>query len=309
MAASKAARLFLITLLPLMSLLLYIEGQDYDPALIRFDSAEQSGGSLTNIFPPEISGYIRIGQVRSYVKENLYEYVNGHAEYFISAGFTGLAVGEYGTPSSGEKGPDVVVDVYDMGKSLQAFGILSDESGGRVTDIQSGLTGFRNPRGISFTKGQYYVKISSYNESIPLENFIASIAAKIGAESDPFPEFARLPAIGEIVATRFFKEAYRGLDFANNVIEREYTINSRIIHVFIVTGNTEEIGQLSGSFIDYFEQSDIDYRRVEMQGRAVYQIKDPYEGDWVMIQSGNALFGIYGGFDDTIIEAFIKDTE
>ena len=79
-------------------------------------------------------------------------------------------------------------------------------------------------QGISFVKGQYYVRIAAYNENVSLDLFTQYIDDRISAGSDPFPEFARLPDIGEVVQTRFVREAYRGLDFVNNVIEREYIV-------------------------------------------------------------------------------------
>ena len=306
MVLSKTYRLLLIGLLPAVAYLIYIEGQKYDPALIRFSSSPAVRDNLTALFPPEIGKYSQIGPVRAYTKENLYEYVNGHAEYFISAGFTGLAVGEYGAAGSDITKPDVVVDIYDVGRSIQAFGILSDESGGNLSDLQDKLTGYRTPMGISFAKGKYYVKISVYNEKVSQETFIHSIASAIGPQADLFDEFSRLPDIGDVVATRFVKEAYRGLDFVNNVMEREYNTDGNTVRVFVIAGTKKETENLAGSFIDYFDQSDIPYSATETQGTKVYRVKDPYEGDWVLISSPDALFGIYGAYDDTMINALLK---
>lgn len=307
MAVSGAYRLLLAGLLPVIAILIYIEGQDYDPALIQFQSAQSSADSSGSSFPGEIAGYRRTGRVRSYVKENLYEYVDGHAEYFISAGFDGLHVGEYQAPGSAADGPDVVVDIYDMGKSIQAFGVLSDESGGNVSEFQNGLMGFSTPQGISFVKGRYYIKIAKYNDDVPLNDFMKSIGSTIGAGSDPFPEFSHLPDIGEVVGTRFIKKAYRGLDFVNNVIEREYNVHGNTVQIFVVPGEKGSPDKLAGAFIEYFRQSDIPYSISEKKGKKIYRIKDPYEGDWVMVSSPDALYGIYGAFDDTIINALLAE--
>ena len=307
MTLSRISRVLLVGLLPLIALLIYIEGQKYDPALIQFQSAQSGGDVMTSFFPREIAGFSQIGQVRSYTKENLYEYVNGHAEYFISAGFIRLAVGEYSATGSGENEPDVVVDIYNMGKSIQAFGVLSDESGGNMSDLQGGLTGFRTPLGISFVKGQYYIRVSAYNENVSLVTFTQSLASTIAPESDPLPEFARLPDIGHIVATRFIKEAYRGLQFVNNVIEREYLVNNETVYIFVYPGEKQEIKNLLGSFTDFFRQSDIPYSVTEQQGKRVFKVKDPFEGDWVLIPLPDALFGIYGSFDDKIINEIASD--
>ncbi len=127
MTMSISARLSLILFLPALALFLFVEGQRYDPARIRFEPSQSEGSGLIALVPSDISGYTRKGPVRSYTKENLYEYVNGHAEYFISAGFVTLAVGEYGKSGSPDAAPDVTVDIYDTGRSIQSFGVLSDE--------------------------------------------------------------------------------------------------------------------------------------------------------------------------------------
>ena len=307
MVSSLAYRVLLIGLLPAVAFLIYYEGQNYDPALIRFQISSTAENRMPDFFPDEIAGYRQTGPLRSYTKDNLYEYVNGHAEYFISSGFAGLTVGEYGTAEKSEAGPDVVVDVYDMEKSIQAFGILSDESGGSLTDLQDGLTGFRTPQGVSFVKGQYYIRVASFNDDASLNTFTERISSAVGSGQDPFPEFSRLPVLGDVVATRFIKEDYRGLDFVENVIEREYIKDGNSVQVFIVTGEKKETGSLAEKFIDYFNQSDIQYSMDEQKGGKVYRIEDPYEGDWVLISSSDTLSGIFGSFDEEMINTLLAE--
>ena len=304
MVFSNAYRIILPALLPLVALLIYFNGQHYDPALINFSSSESSTDTLSGLFPPEINNLSLTGQIRTYTKNNLYEYVNGHAEYFISSGFVKLAVGEYSIDSKDD--PDFVIDIYDMGKSIHAFGILSDESGGKITDIHSGLSGFKNPQGLGFIKGQYYIKISSFSNTVSPEIFIESLDKKISAASDPFPEFANLPDIGEIVTTRFIKEAYRGLDFINNVMEREYNINNETVQIFLITKDGTDIKEELNSFITYFNNSDITFTESQMQEKTVYKISDPYEGDWVLISSSDSIMGIFGSYNEATINSLIK---
>ncbi len=307
MVCSHAYRLVLIGLLPAVALLIYYEGQHYDPALISFQTSSSDEGNVSAFFPDEIAGYRQTGPLRSYTKDNLYEYVNGHAEYFISSGFAGLTVAEYGAADKGEAGPDVVVDLYDMGKSIQAFGILSDESGGNLSDLQSGLTGFRTPQGVSFIKGRYYVRISSFNENVSLNSFTQMISSAVGSGQDPFPEFSRLPDLGDVAATRFIKEDYRGLDFVKNVIEREYVKDGNTVQVFIVTGEKKETDILTGKFVDYFDQFNIQYSLDEQKGKKIYKINDPYEGNWVLISSPDTLSGIFGSFDESMINNLLTE--
>ncbi|UCD34362.1 MAG: hypothetical protein JSU90_08675 [Nitrospiraceae bacterium] len=305
MPGSITYRLILLALLPVFGVLMYMEGQKYDPALIRFQSAGYEGDPLASFFPDEMAGFVRHGQVRTYTTENLYEYVNGHAEYFISAGFRQLAVGEYGERGAEGSGPAAVVDIYDMGKSIQAFGIVADESGGRVETLGTGATGFRSGQGISFVKGQYYVRIAAYNEKVPLDLVVGEIDGRIGAGDDPFPEFARLPALGEVIKTRFIREGYRGLDFVNNIIEREYRVEGKMLQVFLFPGGKDEGKRLSDAFLDYFRRSDIEYEEIRKKGHRIYEVHDPYEGDWILIPLTDSLSGLFGHYDDNIIDALL----
>ncbi len=306
MTSSLIYRLVLIGLLPVIAILLYMEGKNYDPALIEFQLNESIENPIASFFPSETGDLILKGQLKTYMTENLYENVNGHAEYFISAGFNGLTVGEYGRKGHEKESADVVVDIYDMGKSIQAFGILSDETGGRTDLLKPGVTGAKTGQGASFIKGQYYVRIALYDKSFNLDDFIMHIDRQIDAAVEPLPVFSALPDIGEVVQTRFVKEAYRGLDFVNNVIEREYNLKGETLRIFLFSANEIDVNKLVSSFIDYFEESEIEYHTISRMGKTFYEVKDPYEGDWVLVPLPESVYGIYGNYNNEIINSVLK---
>ncbi len=299
-------RLVLLGLLPVIAVLLYLEGMNYDPSLIEFQFAESAANPMGSFFPSEIDGLTRTGQLKIYTNENLYEYVNGHAEYFISAGFKGLTVGEYGRKEIGKRGPDAVVDMYDMGKSIYAFGVLSDESGGKTDLLRPGVTGIKRDQSAVFIKGQYYVRIALYDKSLSLDGFIKHLDWHIGVVFESLPFFSELPDIGEVVQTRFVREAYRGLEFVNNVIEREYNLNGETFKVFLFTGKEGDVQRLVSNFIEFFGESGIEYHAIERIGRTFYEVKDPYEGDWVLVPLSESVYGIYGHYNNEIINLVLK---
>jgi hypothetical protein len=292
-------------LLPAMAAALYLEGQRYDSALINFQSVP--GQSLEPYLPREIAGFQRTGQIQGYNKENLYEYVNGHAEYFIGAGFEQLAVADYVRSGSDSIQADAVVEIYDLGKQIQAFGVLADEAGEHPLESGVGLTGFRSAQGLNFVTGQYYIKVRAFNEVVPAMAFARSIENEMGEGSDALGLFEKFPDLGTVVNTRFIKEAYRGLGFVENVIEREFDISGNRIHVFLVTGDEGSTEELTDAFVAYFKESGIPY--APLQGEADgYEVQDPYEGTWYLVRSKEALFGIFGAADRDILKKFIKDS-
>jgi hypothetical protein len=169
-----------------------------------------------------------------------------------------------------------------------------------------GTMGFRNSQGMSFITGKYYVKINTYRDDTPILEFAGLINDEIGGRSDFLDAFSMFPDLGKPVATRFIREAYRGLDFVGNVIEREYSLDGNQVQVFLVAGGEEEISGLKASYLDFFRESEVEYLTLEEEGRQFYKILDPFEGDWFLIPSGDVLYGIYGAQDLEIVKQLIK---
>ncbi|MBF0158136.1 MAG: hypothetical protein HQL58_01300, partial [Magnetococcales bacterium] len=152
----SAARLLLLALLPLLAYGIYWQGQQYDPALLDFKSG---GNSMAALLPRQADQWQRQAEVRLFSRDNLYEYINGHAEYFLGAGFRSLAVAEYRLPTDGPQ-PSVVVDLYDMAEPIHAFGVLMDEMGDRGEAVMIGEGGLQSQRSLGFMTGRYYVKLA-----------------------------------------------------------------------------------------------------------------------------------------------------
>lgn len=321
-SVSLKYRLVLIGLLPLIAGVLYFRGQKYDSALIDFkttvrqevpgpaassQAVQESQHLSANQDIAQVSGFRKMGEVRRYTKENLYEHLDGHAEYFISAGFQGLTVTEYIAAGSKATQAEIRAEVFDMGKSIQAFGVLADESGENPTPVSVGTMGYKTSGGVNYIKGRYYVKISAFSPKTGVIKFAKAFADTLSGGQDSFQVFSKFPDIGKVVNTRFAKEGYRGLDFLHNVIEREYSTGSGKIKVALMAGSEHEVRSLLYSFVDYFGKSGMQYEKTERRGTDVYKVMDKYEGNWFLIRSRDAVFGVFGTDDEEILKFFMKE--
>jgi hypothetical protein len=309
-------RLLLLALLPCIAAGLYVRGQSYDPALIDFktvagplppaaDVSPQPEGKVLPVSSArEIAGFRQLGEGRRYTKDNLYEHVDGHAEYFIGAGFAGLTVTDYVAHDSRAAQPDIQTEVFDMGKGIQAFGVLADESGENPRAVPVGVMGYKTSGGLNFIKGRYYVKISAFSPKAPLLEFAREFSGTLPAGQDSFMAFSLFPDLGKVVKTRFIKEGYRGLDFLHNVVEREYAGGDKKVTVALMTGSAHEMKSLLASFMDYFRKSGIRYEKMEKEGNEAYKITDKYEGNWFLIHGDTTLFGVFGTDDKEILKHF-----
>lgn len=299
-------RYLLLSLLPIIAFIIYLDGQNYDPGLLNFQTDKTPNSLVASYLPQKNDIYQRAGQIRQYTRENLYEYINGHAEYFLALGFVKLAVADYSSESSDPNTPELVVDIYDMGRSENAFGILMDESGENATPVEVGFRGFLTQKTLNFIKGRYYVKISAFKDNAPLLKFAGEMEKKFGDLQNSLPQFEKFPKDGRKVnSTKFIKEDYHGLSFVNNVYEQKYEINGEKFTAFLIEGNNDEIAKLSKKYTEFFKKDGIEYHILQYKQLNYYKILDPFEGNWFLIPLGNDLFGIYGSLSDKVLKKFI----
>ncbi len=293
--APPMVRFLLIALLPLLALLFYLDGQRYDPDLVDFQAQAPETTPSADLFPESIAGLRRMGQIRHFDKDDLYEYINGHAEYFIGAGFKGLGVGEFAAPESPQ--PNLVVNLYDMGAPLNAFGVLVDEAGDQES-VDLGTLGFKNDRGLSFIHGPFYVQISLFDTPVaPAE--AAGVVAGILAEAVDEAELAfRFPDLGAVKSTRYIREYYRGLEFLHKVLERTFERNGVEIQAFAVAGTPRAMRDLVASFAAFFAEEGIVQQAAVHNGLTFYKVQDPYEGDWFYLPLEDQLMGVYAPLDE-----------
>jgi len=108
-----------------------------------------------------------------YNRDNLFDYINGGAELYLSYGFQGLITRLY---QRGEQ-PDIIVDVFDMGTSPNAYGIFSHSCEQLSNEIGQGS---QYTMGLlQFWKNRYYVSILASPETDESKETIFKIARVI----------------------------------------------------------------------------------------------------------------------------------
>jgi len=111
----------------------------------------------------------------------------------------------------------------------------------------------------------------------------------------------------EVIKTRFVRESYRGLPFLNDVPERMYVSNGKSFEISMVFADRGEIKKMTDSFVKYFGQSDVRYSAVEKDGKTIYEVRDTYEGDWVLIPLSDEILCVYGNVDNAVIAKILKN--
>lgn len=136
--------------------------------------------------------------------DNLYDYINGGAELYLSYGFQKAVNRTYVSPEQ----PDIVVDLFDMGTSMNAYGVFShsmetiDMAYGQGSQYSEGL--------LLFWKDRYYLSIMSYPETPESKKALLALGRKIETaikEEGPLPDILDLLPRDSLVreSVRYFR--------------------------------------------------------------------------------------------------------
>lgn len=236
---------------------------------------------------PAIPGWQQVGEVRTYHSDNLWEYINGAADHFISYGFKELTYADISKDKL-----TVTVNIYDMGNDLNAFGIYTSEKGGEQETLDIGVESILSlPYQCLLLKGKYYIKIDVFEGKLTPEKgktLLKAVAEAVPGSNDVPKEFALLPEENKIQGSEnFIKENFLGLEVLKNCVFAEYeedTLKYKIFKVMV----TEE-GEK-----DYCNQLKEEWKEKEIKNCSILYREVPYAGYVGVCRMDDYITGIAG---------------
>jgi hypothetical protein len=153
--------------------------------LFSLQTFSQTGNNPSMALPDSINGWKKLGEDRLFNEQNLYDYIDGAAELYISFGFTKVFNRIY---SAGE-GKEIIVDIFYMNTPQDAFGAFSFSVGKIGNDFgNQSQTAFG---AIVFWKNNFVVSVvenPASEEAKRASRLIAKIIDESIAEKGSFPE-------------------------------------------------------------------------------------------------------------------------
>lgn len=200
-----------------------------------------SGIDAKDFVFPEISGWKKSGEVQTFNPKNLYEYINGAADLYLTYDFEELKVMDY----ENEKKAQVTVDVYRHKTPLHAFGIYSQERLPKANFLDIGIQGYYEEGFLNFLTGPYYVKISSVNTGPEDRQVLVMVAQKIAGHLGPkgsFPSIiSAFPAEGkEKHSEKFVAKNFLGYAFFPSGFTADYEVQGKKFKLFVIEGNNKD---------------------------------------------------------------------
>jgi hypothetical protein len=109
--------------------------------------------------PKHVLGWSIEADDRIYDSETIFDYINGGAEVYRAYNMRRCLSRRYTT----SKGPDIVLDIFDMGSSQDAYGVFTHDLEGDVVAL--GQDGRLRPGWLNFWKNLFFVSIYTEEET------------------------------------------------------------------------------------------------------------------------------------------------
>lgn len=238
---------------------------------------------------PEITGWQPAGEVGIYGRDNLWEYINGGAEQYLTFGFQEL---RHRDLACGEL--VFAVHLYDMGTPLGAFGIYTIERPELHEALSIGVEAIvLPPYQALMLKGHFYVKVEAYKGEIDPEAgaaILRAVAGVLPGEGRWPVELGRLPQ-DQIVpgSERWAPRSFLGLRELTNCLYATWSAgHDTDARVFLLLPNP---GEDSAAV---WEALSTQWRHRESRGHEILLREVPYQGYAGVVRCNDLVLGLVG---------------
>lgn len=282
MALQHVMRLFIV--------LLFLTG-----TCINSAAESQVETIFTSTLP--LAGWTPEGKSYRYVPQNLYEYINGAAEFFIAYGFIELT-GAYCLSASEERNA-VTVDIYDMGNTLNAFGVFQSRRDAQAPALNIGTASVGSDDYISLYKDKFYVEIQAAilikKDNSAVKNLASIVARHLPGDSSLPEELSYLPQKGRIAGSeRYVRGGILGHAFLDRGITCNYQIQGQKASAFVAfLPSCKDAENAVEQHRIFLNQSKKNCLPLEGFGKNGFVSEEPFHKKIVVTQQGPFVIGVY----------------
>lgn len=247
--------------------------------------------AATDLIPDcaSVPGWETREEVREFVPDTLFDYMNGNSEGYFLYGFKKM-VGV----TCGKGDNSILIDVFEMGSPELAWGIFTANRHPRFDTAKIGTAGQIMPSKATFAKGKYYVELAANGErdqQTTLSAYIKLIEPLVPGPEDLPKEIAWFPkeelAEGEV---RLVPQSVLGL----RMLERGYLARYSYGRAFVVS---EESDEAAAQVMTEFRERLADVADADIADEGITG-RDRYLRQMCVARKGNYIVG-YAGLKET----------
>jgi len=125
-----------------------------------------------------IAGWQKTSDTRTFAAKDLWQYIDGDAEQYISAGIVSTSTSDYKYQGQLE----AVIDVHTMGDAAGAHKILTTGQTSDAKALQLGDEGVQYGQSVTFRKGKTLVRIVAYESTPTTPQALLALAQGVQAK-------------------------------------------------------------------------------------------------------------------------------
>lgn len=250
---------------------------------------------LAAVQAPE--GWKCAGDIATYDRSNLFELIDGEAELYFPYGFKRAIAVNYASTAQPQDG--IAAEIYEVGSTLDAFGVYSNYRDTKSRLVPLGVEGFAGPSQAMFYQAQFFVKVRARGTSTENQAAVLPCAQAI---SGVLPKNSRPPEELELLNFRdvipqtqqYFTQSVLGYDcFTNGLVADALVYEKFPVKVFIILEITSKTAQEALQCYETFlKTSKAAYCWRELSFGKVLVANDPLYKQVIVKQLRNMILGI-----------------
>lgn len=255
---------------------------------ILSQAKKEQGQSLSSLLPV-MEGMVTTESPQTYYPENLFEYIDGAAEIYLSYGFKELIVAEYVKDNNSDT---VAVEIYDMGDAKNSFGIYSAERYPDNEFVPLGTQGYVEEGALNFLVGRYYIKLLCFDcedhADKMLQDFSEEIVSRV-ADKGGFPALLKaFPKQGLVAnSEKYILKNFMGYRFLHDGYLANYEADGLSFDCFLIGGkNADEAKDMLDQYLEAKGPSNV------QKVPSGYLIKDRYYHNIYLALVENYICGV-----------------
>ncbi|MGZ7065870.1 MAG: DUF6599 family protein [Candidatus Aminicenantales bacterium] len=207
------------------------------------DGQERRPNPALAALAPQAGGWKQAEEPRSFFPENLYEYIDGAAESYLSYDFHELLVLQLKSEAKEER--TLTVEIYDMGQPTNAFGIFSAERYPENAAVPVGDLGYIEGETLNFMAGRFYVKLLSFGLGDGTAQALTDYAQKLAgavAEKGVLPALLQAFPKENLVpqSEKYIKKNFLGYEFLHDGYMATYKIDGQELECFLAESGSDK---------------------------------------------------------------------
>jgi hypothetical protein len=154
---------------------LILQTVSYSSLMIMQKSHAEQLDALSAALPSQIGIWTAEPKDRMYDRESIFRYIDGAGEVYRAYNMRSCLSRRYTSPNA----PAIVLDIFDMGTSEDAFGVFTHDRDGRAVAVGQGA--LYRPGWLSFWKGRFFVSIYIEEETEAAKEAISDLSRVVAS--------------------------------------------------------------------------------------------------------------------------------